>query len=74
MLLFALLTLGQMSWAEDINISSASDWQTFANRVNAGETKLNACLTQDVDLGDAQAMVGTSDNRFQGRFAEKATR
>ena len=23
MLLFALLTLGQMSWAEDINISSA---------------------------------------------------
>ena len=71
MLLVALLTLGQTAWAEDINISSASDWQTFANRVNAGETKLTACLTQDVDLGDVQAMVGTSDKRFQGRFDGK---
>lgn len=68
MLLVALLTLGQTAWAEDINISSASDWQAFADRVNAGETTLNACLTQDVDLGDVQAMVGTSEKRFQGRF------
>ena len=43
MLMLVLLTAWQGSWAEDASISSAGDWQAFANRVNAG-------LTQDVDL------------------------
>ena len=66
--LFALLAMVQGVCAEEVSISSASDWQAFAERVNAGEGNLNATLTQDVDLGDCQVMVGTAENRFHGDF------
>ena len=66
--LFALLSLSQVAKAQDVAIGSVSDWQTFASRVNAGENDLDAYLTQDVDLGDDQTMVGTSENRYQGHF------
>jgi hypothetical protein len=74
MLLFALLTLGQMSWSEDINISSASDWQSFANRVNAGETRLNACLTQDIDLATFRRWWAPRIIDSGADSTEKATR
>lgn len=63
-----LLSLSQTAMAEDVAIGSVSDWQNFAARVNAGDTNLNAYLTQDVDLGDDQTMVGTADNLYRGRF------
>lgn len=66
--LFALLSLSQVAWAEEVAIGSVSDWQSFAARVNAGETSLDAYLTQDVDLGEDQTMVGTAENRYRGRF------
>ncbi|MBR4925604.1 MAG: BspA family leucine-rich repeat surface protein [Prevotella sp.] len=66
--LFALLSLSQVARAEEVAIGSVSDWQAFAARVNAGENELDAYLTQDVDLGDDQTMVGTSEYRYRGRF------
>ena len=63
-----MISLSQVALAEDFAISSVSDWQTFASRVNAGENDLDAYLTQDVDLGDDQTMVGTSEKRYCGNF------
>ena len=40
------------------SIGSAADWKTFCDRVNGGETTLNAKLTQDVDLGSEIVMAG----------------
>jgi hypothetical protein len=44
-----------MAWilgakAETVTIASADDWKTFAQRVNNGETSLDAVMTQDIDL------------------------
>ena len=53
--------------AESCEISSKADWQAFCNRVNGGETAINAKLMNDVDLGEEITMAGTSRN-YNGTF------
>ena len=63
--LFALV-LTMPTWAqggsgnesETITIASKEDWKAFCDRVNSGQTTLNAKLTQDVDLGSDIVMAG----------------
>ena len=63
------LVLTMPAWAqggsgnenETITIASKEDWKAFCNRVNSGQTTLNAKLTKDVDLGEEIVMAGTLD-------------
>ena len=52
---------GSGNESETITIASKEDWKTFCNRVNKGQTTLNAKLTKDVDLGEEIVMAGTKD-------------
>ncbi len=53
---------------ELVEIASAADLANFANRVNAGETKLNAVLKADIDFtAYPNTMIGTS-NHYKGDF------
>ena len=52
---------GSGNESETITIASKEDWKTFCNRVNKGQTTLNAKLTKDVDLGSDIVMAGTED-------------
>ena len=52
---------GSGNESETITIASKADWKTFCNRVNKGQTTLNAKLTKDVDLGSDIVMAGTED-------------
>ena len=71
--LFALVLVAP-TWAqgssgnesETITIASKEDWKTFCNRVNSGQTTLNAKLTKDVDLGEEIVMAGTLDPNSPG--------
>ncbi len=54
--------------AETVQIASAADWASFANRVNAGETELCATLTADVALPNSAPSVGTADHPWAGTF------
>ena len=49
-LLALALGLASNTRAEDVTISSAAELVAFASRVNAGETSLNATLTDDIDM------------------------
>ena len=49
-------------------IRTATDWEKFAQRVNAGETTLNAIMAGDIDLGNSQVMVGTMGSPYMGAF------
>lgn len=65
-----VLVLAIPAWAQgsnDISIGSKADWQAFCNRVNNGETGLNAIMTADVDLGTDIVMLGT-DKSYSGTF------
>ena len=74
------LVLTMPAWAQKerggstFSIGSAADWKTFCNRVNGGETTLNAKLTAnielnaDVELGQEIVMVGNYSNRYSGTF------
>ena len=60
--------------AETVQIASAADWAAFANRVNAGETDLDARLVANVVLdadaprvGDTKAAPWTGDFDGNGR-------
>ena len=63
------LVLTMPAWAqgssgnesETITIASKEDWKAFCDRVNKGQTTLNAKLTKDVDLGEEIVMAGTKD-------------
>ena len=63
------LVLTMPTWAqggsgkesETITIASKEDWKAFCDRVNKGQTTLNAKLTKDVDLGEEIVMAGTED-------------
>ena len=45
------------------------DWKEFAEIVNSGTNNTaNAKMTADIDLGDDQTMIGTSDANYQGIF------
>ena len=52
---------GSGNESETITIASKADWKTFCDRVNKGQTTLNAKLTKDVDLGEEIVMAGTKD-------------
>lgn len=56
--------------ASVIEIGSADDLKAFRNRVNKGETKLNAKLTADIDLGGEEwTPIGLSYSAsFNGTF------
>ena len=49
-------------------IASKADWKEFCSLVNGGQTKLNAKMTKDVDLGGDIAMVGHWPNVYTGTF------
>ena len=49
-------------------IASKADWKEFCDLVNGGQTKLNAKMTANVDLGSDIAMVGNGDHKYSGTF------
>lgn len=50
-------------------LRTADDWKAFAKQVNDGNTKLNAIMGADIDLGtEALTMVGTKDRPYEGNF------
>ena len=55
---------GSGNESETITIASKEDWKAFCNRVNSGQTTLNAKLTKDVDLGEEIVMAGTADSYY----------
>ena len=59
---------GSGNESETITIASKEDWKTFCNRVNSGQTTLNAKLTKDVDLGEEIVMVGKYEKMYSGTF------
>ncbi len=69
LLLLALPFCWASTWAEDVTISSAAELVTFATRVNAGETSLNATLTANIDLtGQTWTPIGNDTNKYAGTF------
>ena len=70
------LVLTMPTWAqggsgkesETITIASKEDWKAFCQRVNSGQTTLNAKLTQDVDLGGEIVMLGSVSYPYSGTF------
>jgi microcystin-dependent protein len=65
----ALATFAAPAFAETVAIANASDWATFANRVNGGETTLNATMTANVTLGGSAPRAGdAASHPFQGTF------
>ena len=52
---------------KDISIATKGDWRKFCDRVNRGETTLNAKMTADVDLGEDTWQVGAARN-YSGTF------
>lgn len=53
--------------AESYEIATKADWQAFCNRVNDGQTAINAKLMNDVDLSEEITMAGTIRN-YNGTF------
>nr|WP_306572417.1 peptidase M26 [Segatella buccae] len=49
-------------------IASKADWKEFCDLVNGGQTKLNAKMTANVDLGSDITMAGTGDHKYAGMF------
>lgn len=67
-LLAAMLSVAT-AWAEDVSIGTVAEWNTFAERVNGGETTLNGLLTADLDFASQTfTVVGNSANPFCGTF------
>ena len=71
------LVLTMPTWAQgnnEMSISSAADWKAFCDRVNSGQTTLNAKLTAnielntDVDFGQEIVMVGNQNHLYSGTF------
>ena len=54
--------------AETVQIANAADWATFADRVNSGETTLDAEMTANVTLTQDSPRVGTDSNKYSGNF------
>lgn len=59
---------GSGNESETITIASKEDWKAFCQRVNSGQTTLNAKLTKDVDLGEEIVMAGTADPSYYNFF------
>ncbi|WP_455906591.1 peptidase M26 [Prevotella intermedia] len=50
------------------DIASKADWKTFRDIVNGGLTRVDAKLTQDVDLCKEINIVGNSIEQYEGTF------
>ena len=48
-------------------LASAADWKAFAALIET-EPTANARMTEDIDLGDDQTMIGTEEHPYQGTF------
>ena len=72
--LFAILAMAAAlsaltASAETVQIASAADWAAFANRVNTGETTLNARMAADVTLTPDSPRIGDADaHAYAGTF------
>ena len=64
---------GSGNESETITIASKEDWKAFCDRVNKGQTTLNAKLTKDVDLGEEIVMAGTADPSYYNFFCYTGT-
>ncbi len=53
-----------------ILIGSVDDWKSFASQVSS-KPDLNAMMTADIDLGDEQTKIGTTNNPYKGTFDGK---
>ncbi|ETD24409.1 hypothetical protein [Prevotella nigrescens] len=64
------LVLAAPAWAQgnEMIIASKADWGKFCDRVDAGETTLNAKMTADVDLGEEIVMLGSVSYPYSGTF------
>ena len=49
-------------------IASKENWKEFCVLVNGGQTKLNAKMTANVDLGSDITMAGTNAHNYSGTF------
>ena len=49
-------------------IASKENWKEFCNIVNGGQTKLDAKMTRDVNLGEEIVMAGAGDHKYSGTF------
>lgn len=49
-------------------LRNAADWEIFANLVNEGQTTLNAVMANNIDLGESQTMIGSTQNPYKGQF------
>jgi len=58
----------QPASAETVQIANAADWAAFADRVNSGETTLDAEMTANVMLVQNSPRVGTDGNPYGGAF------
>ena len=67
-LALALALVSAPAGAETVQIASASDWASFATRVNAGETSLCATMIANVALPNSSPCVGTGDHPWAGTF------
>jgi len=61
---------GSGTEADPYLIGSIEDWCALASSVEAGNTynQMVFKMTADIDLGDSQVMVGTTDHAFGGNF------
>lgn len=70
--LSAVSTLSVNAQSEDtevVSIATADELKAFRDRVNNGETELNAVLTADIDLQKAAwTPIGTSSTQYGGTF------
>ena len=55
------------AWAQNLTISSTSDWNTFSTNVNNGTSYSGQTVYLAADI-NVTTMVGTSSNRFSGTF------
>ena len=73
-LVLAVPALAQKERGGTFSIGSAADWKTFCDRVNGGETTLNAKLTAnielnaDADLGQEIVIVNNLSHPYSGTF------
>ena len=67
-LVLSLPAGAQNGSGSEISISSKADWKTFRDRVNSGQTNINAKMTADIDLGEEIMMVGSQQHKYSGTF------
>ena len=68
LMLALLCAVAQGAWADEVNIGTADEWQTFVTNVNNGTTYSGSTVKLTADISVSE-MVGASEtNSFQGTF------